>query len=107
MDNKQFKALANVENGEVNTETVFHYRQKEDVIWATYEGGAIRFGTICGLIQNDRMEFTYQHINHEGMTKTGKCFTIIKTVENKIQLHETWQWTCDDFSTGTSVLEEI
>jgi hypothetical protein len=25
----------------------------------------------------------------------------------KIRLHETWQWTSGDFSSGTSIIEEI
>ena len=46
--NKQFRALANSDNGEVGDETSFHDRQENDVIWATYQGGDIKFGTLSG-----------------------------------------------------------
>jgi hypothetical protein len=39
---------------------------------------------------------------------TGKCFSKPEILTNgKIRLHETWQWTSGDLSTGTSIIEEI
>lgn len=107
LNGKKFKALHNSENGEVGAETVFHYRQKDDVIWATYEGGTIKFGTLSGQTIDNQLIFNYQHQNMEGEFLTGKCETVIKIIDNQIQLHEIWQWTCRDFSSGTSILVEF
>ena len=107
LNGKKFKALHNSDNGEVGDETTFHYRQKGNVVWATYEGGSIKFGTLSGQIVDNQLTFNYQHQNIEGEFLTGKCETVIKVIDDKIQLHETWQWTCRDFSKGTSLLVEF
>ncbi|HHB51749.1 MAG TPA: n-acetylglutamate synthase [Saprospiraceae bacterium] len=97
----------NTDNGEVSQETIFYYRQKGDIVWATYEGGDILFGTLSGSITGDQLTFTYQHQNLQGDFKTGKCTSIVKFENEKLALHESWEWTCDDYSKGTSVLVEI
>jgi|GEM_PF-113972 len=107
LNNKQFKGLSNSKNGEVSDETIFTYHQKNDIIWATYEGGDIKFGTLSGSIIDNQLKFNYQHQNLQGTFLTGKCETVIFLINNKIQLHENWQWTCRDFSCGESVLVEV
>jgi len=107
LNGKKFKGLNNTANGEVSEATIFTYRQKGVIIWATYEGGDILFGTLSGRRTDDTLAFTYQHQNKAGAFLTGRCESIVKIINGKIQLHETWQWTCKDFSKGTSILEEI
>lgn len=106
LHNKKFKAAQNSENGEVSEETIFHYRQQGDIIWATYEGGDVYFGTLSGRIQADKLFFQYQHQNRQGEYVNGECHTEIKLIAGRVELHETWQWKCRDFSSGTSVLVE-
>jgi mannose-6-phosphate isomerase-like protein (cupin superfamily) len=107
LNGKKFKSVSSSNNGEVSSSTVFHYRQKGKVIWATYEGGEILFGTLSGSIEKDNLVFTYQHQNNNGDFKTGKCNTFVEIKGGKLILNEKWEWTCDDFSKGESVLEEI
>ncbi len=107
LNGKKFMAQKNTPNGESGTDTLFHYRQKGETIWATYEGGDILFGTLSGRISKNHLLFTYQHQNLQGEFKTGKCSSIIKVVNHKLSLYETWEWTCDDYSKGTSILVEI
>lgn len=107
--NKKFRAVDNSANGEVESETTFHYRQKGDVFWATYEGQKIVMGTITGKVgEKGKLEFTYQHINTEGEFRTGYCKSRPEVLPNgRIRLREKWKWTCGDFSEGTSIVEEI
>ncbi len=107
LNERKFKALSNSSNGEVGSGTIFHYRQDTDIIWATYQGGSIKFGTLSGSIKDNKLQFHYQHQNMTGEFMTGKCQSIIKIKDDKIQLHETWQWTSGDFSKGNSILQEI
>lgn len=107
LNEKKFKSLSNTSNGEVSLETTFHYRQNGSIVWATYEGGDILFGTLSGSIIDNEITFNYQHQNINGEFLTGKCQTSVQVVENKIQLYERWQWTCKDYSKGKSVLVEI
>ncbi|MEM6722688.1 MAG: n-acetylglutamate synthase [Bacteroidota bacterium] len=107
LHNKTFKALSNSDNGEVGDETRFYYRQEDDIIWATYHGGAIKFGTLSGWIKGQELFFHYQHQNQEGIFMTGKCSTQIQVKAGKIQLQERWEWTSGDQSSGTSILQEL
>lgn len=107
LNGKKFKSVLSSENGEVNSDTIFNYRQNQKIIWATYEGGDIIFGTLSGMINKNKLSFRYQHQNTKGEFMTGKCETIVDNVNGKIRLNEQWEWTCKDFSKGSSVLEEI
>ena len=52
-NNRFFAGVSNSETGEVSSDTIFHYRQQGDVVWATYEGGSIRFGTLVATVDAD------------------------------------------------------
>lgn len=107
LNGKKFTALSNSENGEVSTDTIFSYRQEKDIVWATYRGGDVVFGTLSGYKKQNKLFFTYQHQNKESEFMSGKCETLIENLTGKIQLTEKWQWTCRDFSKGKSVLIEV
>ena len=107
-DNKTFASVQNSETGEVSEETVFHYHQKDDLVWAEYAGGEIHFGSLIAKVaKNDCLEMRYQHLNTKGELMTGKCFSTPETLpDGRIRLFEEWQWTSGDFSSGTSIVEE-
>lgn len=107
LNGKKFKSVLNSENGEVNSDTIFEYRQEKSIVWATYQGGDILFGTLSGKIANNELTFTYQHQNLKGEFKTGKCESSPEIIDGKLYLKESWEWTCDDFSKGESVIAEI
>ena len=108
LNNKTFKSLENSANGEVSDQTFFHYQQEGQMLWAHYAGGSIRKGFLIGKIIDDQLEFSYQHLNHALEIMTGKCTSrAVLNPSGKIQLYEAWEWTCRDFSKGTSVLLEI
>ncbi len=108
LHHKQFKALSNSNTGEVSDDTIFEYFQENNIIWANYSGGQIIKGFLIGTIKDDQLHFSYQHINSNGEIMTGVCDSIASINENKkIILNEKWQWTCKDFSKGTSLLIEI
>ena len=100
--------MRNSETGEVSSETVFHYHQKNNLVWAEYAGGEIVFGNLIAKVtDNDSLEMRYQHLNKNGELMTGKCFSVPETLsDGRIQLHEKWQWTSGDFSKGESIVEE-
>ena len=108
LNGKIFRSIENADNGEVTSETLFHYRQNKNIIWATYQGGSILFGTLSGRrMVNNVLFFTYQHQNIDGEFMTGKCETTVEFVSGKLRLNENWEWTSGDYSKGKSVLEEI
>ncbi|WP_299436422.1 n-acetylglutamate synthase [uncultured Aquimarina sp.] len=107
LNNKKFKALDNSSNGDVTADTIFHYRQEGDKIWASYAGGNIELGTLIGKLNDNKIILIYQQLNLKGEFLTGVCNTEITIKNEKIQLNEKWQWTCKDYSKGDSLLEEI
>ena len=108
-DNRFFASVQNSASGEVSSETVFHYHQRGDLVWAEYKGGEIVFGSLIAKADDaGNLEMRYQHLNKQGELMTGKCFSTPEVLpDGRIRLHEKWQWTCGDFSSGESVVEEI
>ena len=108
-NNKYFKPLSSSQNSETSGDTIFHYRQKDDLLHATYSGGSVRFGQLIGKVdENGKIDMCYQHLNNLGKLKTGTCKSIPEIDSSgKIILHENWQWTSGDASKGSSILIEI
>ena len=108
-DGRVFAPVSNSSSGEASPETIFHYRQDGDLVWATYGGGRIRFGTLVGKADaSGNLDFRYQHLNSDGELMTGVCRSTPETLANgRLRLHERWRWTSGDRSEGRSVIEEL
>jgi hypothetical protein len=108
-DGKKFKPIQNSENGETSGDTVFEYKQNGNILTSEYQGGQIRKGHLIGLVgSNGNIDMRYQQINTKGQLMTGVCLSKPEVTNNgKIRLHEEWQWTSGDKSSGKSILEEI
>lgn len=106
---KRFRSVNNTENGEVSADTLFHYQQKGNVVFATYAGGQILQGNLVGKInEQGQIDMRYQHLNQQMEFMTGQCISTPEMLSNgKIRLYEKWQWTSGDGSTGESVIEEV
>ena len=106
LDGRYFVAVENSDTGEVSTQTVFSYHQKGSTIWAEYSGGSVVKGFLVGTIDmQNHLHFTYQHLNNEGVLKSGECRSVPKTENGKLRFYENWKWTGGE--TGTSIIEEI
>ena len=108
-DNRIFRSVANTPNGEVGGETRFHYRQRGDLVWASYEGGGIAHGHLIATVAADgALDMRYHHRSPTGALMTGVCRSRLEILaDGRYRLHEDWQWTCGDLSRGTSIIEEI
>ena len=108
-DNRNFRSIANSGNGEVGGDTIFHYHQDGEVVWAEYSGGEIIRGMLIAKVLADgSLDMRYQHINRRGELMTGVCRSIPELLSaGRIRLHEKWQWTTGDLSSGESIMEEI
>ena len=105
---RHFVPKSNTENGEVDEKTIFHYFQKDDILWADYSGGDVEKGYIIGKVApNGELDFHYQHLNKDNQIRIGKCHSVPYIMENgKINLQEKWQWLNGDMSCGESVVVE-
>jgi len=108
-NDKKFSPVSNTANGETSTETVFHYKQRANILTSTYSGGKIVYGQLIGLVDEaGNIDMRYHQVNTEGELMTGICTSRPELMANgKIRLHETWQWTSGDLSKGESIIEEL
>lgn len=108
-DGRKFVPKTNTENGEVDGQTVFHYHQRENIIWAEYAGGEILRGFLIGMAdESGKLEFTYQHINASMQIRLGKCNSIpVRQEDGRLEMYEEWQWLNGDESKGESVIVEV
>ena len=108
-DDRVFAFISNSVAGDVGSATTFHYRQRGDLVWATYQGGAVAFGTLIAQVQKDgSLDMRYHHITTDGSIKAGKCRSRPEIlVDGRIRLHEHWQWTEGGTESGESSVEEI
>jgi len=106
---RYFRAVTNSPTGEVNVRTVFHYRQEGAVVWASYHGGQVRFGTLVARqLADGTLDMRYHHVNLAGDIMTGECQSRPELLaDGRLRLHECWQWTCGDRSKGESIVEEL
>ncbi len=106
---KRFSPVSNTENGEVDAETVFHYKQQGNVLSCDYSGNTILQGHLIGLVSDEgQIDMRYHQVNTQGILMTGTCRSTPEILpDGRIRLHESWQWTSGDGSKGSSVLEEV
>ncbi|MFY9243216.1 MAG: hypothetical protein WAO74_09330 [Polaribacter sp.] len=91
--NKTFYVLENSKSGKVNSETVFKYQQKGNLVTADYAGGTIKYGKIIATLDDDILNMIYQCVTTENELKAGKAIAKVSlTKENKILLKLDWQW---------------
>ena len=105
---KQFKVVKNEgEDIEVTEDTVFDFLQNQELIYAEYVGGKVKYGEIFGLIENDQIYFYYSQENLVGGKNQGSSIDQIKRLENnKIQLIDEWEWK-NKSGKGVCIMEEI
>jgi hypothetical protein len=106
---KKFSVVSNSETGETNSDTIFHYQQERNIVWAKYQGGKVQFGSLIGIVSDEgQIDMRYQQVNEKGGLMTGKCVSTPEVLaDGRIRLHEVWKWTSGDLSEGKSIIEEL
>jgi hypothetical protein len=113
-NNKKFALIQNSENGEVNADTVFEYRQDNNLVTADYYGGTIKYGKIIAELQHDKLNMLYQCLTTDNELKAGRAVAKISftdkakfTDKGKMKLTLDWEWLTDLNKKGTSEYIEI
>lgn len=102
-NNKTFSLLDNTDNGKANSETLFKYKQEDNLVTADYYGGNIKYGKIIAHLSNNTLNMLYQCITTENELKAGKAIAIVSLTENKkIKLQLNWEWLDDTNESGVS-----
>jgi hypothetical protein len=108
-DRRRFRTVKNSDTGESSSETVFRYRQKGSVVWATYRGGDVTYGTLLARVDGaGRLDMVTQHLNKNGDFRSGRCRARTEILpDGRYRLHERWEWTSGAAGSGRSVTEEV
>jgi hypothetical protein len=102
-----FRSVAEVEGGDVGTETIFHYSEDDGVIHARYAGGQVTLGFLVGSRDGDRLDFRYAQLRTDGTTAAGHCRSrIVELPDGRLRMEESWEWDSHD-GAGTSVVEQV
>lgn len=63
-NNRKFKPVQISGNGETTEETIFEYKQIDNILTSEYKGGQIIKGHLIGLVdKNGNIEMRYHQIN--------------------------------------------
>ncbi len=107
-NNRKFALVQNSDNGQVNHETIFEYRQDGNLVTADYFGGTIRYGKIIAELQGDKLNMLYQCLTVENQLKAGRAVAQISlTSEGKMKLSLDWEWLTNGSEKGKSEYLEI
>lgn len=106
LDGHTFRSRPTGNGGDVGPSTVFSYRESDGMIWASYEGGAVRRGFLVGTRDHNQLTFRYVHLGSDGNTSSGRCTSQIGvTNDGRLVLDEQWHGESRPRS-GTSRLEQ-
>ncbi len=96
-------------NGETVEGSVFHYRQKDNIVTCNYYSINVKQGHLIAIVDKEgNLDMRYHQLNSRGELMTGKCVSRPQLLGNgKLRLYETWEWTSGDFSSGESIIEEV
>jgi hypothetical protein len=59
LDNKIFCLENNSIGGTSNSDTIFHYQQKENLVTTSFSKGNVRFGNLIALHKGEHLEMIY------------------------------------------------
>jgi hypothetical protein len=104
-----FRLVESSDGGDVSGETTFHYHQRDDLVWATYSGGSVLFGTLLARVDaSGNLDMRYQHVSVDRAFKSGHCQSRPERLpDGRLRLHERWQWSDGAEGHGSSIIEEI
>ena len=93
-NNKNFRVIKNDgPDAEVTEETVFHFKQEDNVVHADYYGGKVKMGKFIGIIEDNEIHFKYHQVNLLNEFNSGHSKDQIELTENKkIRLIDEWEW---------------
>lgn len=106
-DGLTLAGVANDEDGEVGADTVFHFEQTGERIYANYSGGDIADGHLVGTFDGEQWDIKYTQINTDNETATGHSVGDVELLDDgRVRVEDEWEWESKP-GTGESIHEEI
>ncbi len=95
------------EHGIVNQETIFHFQQQGNFVYANYSGGLIKKGYLVGKMSDRQLVFTYCQVQIDGVLDNGKSTVEIENLNGKIRLVEHFEFASRPGVFGTNIFQEL
>jgi hypothetical protein len=85
------------------------YRQRGDLVWAEFEGGDVRRGSLTGLCAPDgTLDFAYTMVLASGAVISGRNVSTPELLpDGRIKLNERWERYGRHADRGTSTIVEV
>lgn len=101
----KMNVIETANNGVVNHETVFNFRQKGNVVSAKYAGGLVKNGFLAGRLINNQLSFKYAQEHADNNIVGGASVCDLRRLSNgKLQLIEIFDW---DQGIGKNIFQEL
>lgn len=107
LDNIKMNVIETAGNGVVNELTIFTFSQTDNVVSANYAGGQIVKGFLVGLIDNNKLRFSYCQLQGDGKMDNGISVCDILMENGKIRLVEHFTWASRENETGVNVFQQL
>jgi hypothetical protein len=101
-DGRRFRALGGGDG------TYAEYRQRGDLVWAEFEGGHVRRGTVTGTCDDGGvLRLAYTMVLENGAVIAGHSTNTPQWHSGTLVLREVWERYGEHAATGVSYLEEV
>ena len=108
LDKVKMNVIKTAPNGVVNSQTIFTFSQKENLVSASYEGGKIYQGFLVGYLTRGKLFFSYCQLQVDGKIDNGQSICSLSFDENKkLILTETFTWSSRENDGGVNIFREI
>jgi hypothetical protein len=92
----------------VQADTIFRYKQNDNLVTADYFGGSIKYGKIIAVLHENKLDMLYQCLTVDNELKAGKAIAQISLTEaGQIKLKLDWEWLTNGNGKGTSEYLEL
>ena len=107
LDNLKMNVIKTAANGVVNEMTIFTFSQTNNFVSAVYSGGQIIKGYLVGIVNQNKLSFSYCQLQTNGKMDNGHSECDILIESGKIRLVEHFIWNSRDGETGTNIFQEL
>lgn len=95
------------ENGVVDRDTIFHFSQNMNFVYAKYSGGKIRKGFLVGNLNGYDFEFSYCQQQLNGVLDCGISKATFSYIDSKLRMTECFEWASRPGQSGINIFEEV
>jgi len=107
LNNVKMNVIETAQTGVVNELTIFTFSQTDNVVSADYSGGLILKGFLVGILNQNKLSFSYCQLQNNGKLDNGQSECDVLIENKKIRLVERFTWASRSGETGVNIFQEL